>query len=47
MTVTLKTLKTADLDMRDNSSQNFLKSMYGTDENSAGSIESSKTKITS
>jgi len=46
MTVKLKTMKTADLDMQDNAAQDFLKSMYGGDESGDSQFDDTRTKIT-
>jgi hypothetical protein len=45
MTVSLKTMKTGDIDMQSNSAQDFLQSMYGSDDGRTVSDES-RTKIT-
>lgn len=46
MTVKLKTMKTADLDMQDNAAQDFLKSMYGADDSGDSQFDDTRTKIT-
>lgn len=46
MTVKLKTMKTADLDMQDNAAQDFLKSMYGADDSGNSQFDDTRTKIT-
>ena len=45
MTIKLKTLRTSDLDVQDDSAQNFLRSLYG-DESKNNSFDSTRTKIT-
>jgi hypothetical protein len=46
MTVQLKTMKTGDVDMQSNSAQDFLQSMYGSDDGKTVSDNESITKIT-
>ena len=46
MTVKLKTLKTADLDMQGGSAQEFLKTMYGDNEDGESNFDNTRTKIT-
>jgi hypothetical protein len=46
MTIKLKTLKTADLDVQGDSAQNFLQQMYGGDDSKSNSFDEGKTKIT-
>jgi hypothetical protein len=46
MTVKLKTMKTADLDMQENAAQDFLKSMYGADDSGESQFDDTRTKIT-
>lgn len=45
MTVSLKTMKTGDIDMQSNSAQEFLSSMYNNDNANAG-MDNSTIKIT-
>jgi len=46
MTVKLKTMKTSDLDIQGDAAQDFLKSMYGGDEEGESGFDDSRTKIT-
>jgi hypothetical protein len=46
MTIQLKTLMTSDLDVQANSSQEFLKAMYGEDSTDGSNFDSSKSRIT-
>jgi len=46
MTVNVKTMKTADLDVQDGAAQDFLKSMYGADESGDNQFDDTRTKIT-
>jgi len=46
MTINVKTMKTADLDMQDDAAQDFLKSMYGADESGDSQFDQTRTKIT-
>jgi hypothetical protein len=46
MTVNVKTMKTADLDVQDGAAQDFLKSMYGADESGGSQFDDTRTKIT-
>jgi hypothetical protein len=43
---TLKTMKTSDIDMQDNSAQDFLQSVYGNDDGGNKAFDSTRTKIT-
>ena len=46
MTIQLKTMKTSDLDVQGNSSQEFLKTMYGSDNRDINQLDNSKSRIT-
>jgi hypothetical protein len=42
----LKTMKTSEIDMQDSTAQDFLQTMYGSDEIGNSALDSSRTKIT-
>lgn len=46
MTVKIKTMKTSDLEIGDNSAQSFLNEMYGEDAGGGSGMDDSRTKIT-